>query len=132
MKTTITSTFVTNEGTQTVNTSTPPETILNCIRSFVVSQLKQNFNNDPSEEDILMVTNGFVLFNQTSNRDMLNSREKLAEYLNDDTISVEERKYVTDIILHVQRPNFFTEYDIARCRALTSIGGNAFSLSADM
>ena len=132
MKTTITSTYVSNEGTQVINTSTPPEIMMNGIRSFLVSQLKQNFNNDPSDEDIRMVTNGFVLFNQTSNRDMLTSREKLAEYLNDDTFSIEERKYVTDILLYIQKPNFITEYDLERCRALTSIGGNVFSLVLDV
>jgi 6-phosphofructokinase len=128
MKTTITSTYVSNEGTQVINTSTPPEIIMNGIRSFVVSQLKQNLNNDPSEEDIRMVTNGFIMFNQTSNRDMLTSREKLAEYLNDDTVSIEERKYVSDILLHIQRPNFVTAYDLVRCSAVDGLGETVFSL----
>jgi hypothetical protein len=132
MKTTITSTFVSNQGNQVINTSTPPEIIMNSIRSFIFSQLKQNFVNDPSDEDVRMVTNGFILFNQTGIRDMLTSREKLSEYLNDDTISVEERKYVTDILLYIQKPNFIIEYDLERCRALASIGGTAFSLVLDI
>jgi len=127
MKTTITSTYVSNEGTQVINTSTPPEIIMNGIRSFIVSQLKQNLNNDPSEEDIRIVTNGFIMFNQTINRDMLTSREKLAEYLNDDTVSIEERKYVSYILLHIQRPNFVTAYDLDRCRAIASLGETVFS-----
>ena len=52
-------------------------------------------------------------------------------YLNDDMISLEERKYVTDILLYIQKPNFITEYDLEHCRALASIGGTAFSLGLD-
>lgn len=131
MKTAITSTFLSNEGTQTINASVPTENIINGIHSFVFSQLKQN-NNDPNDEDVRMVTNGFILFNQHTNRDMLTSREKLREYLNDNANSIEERKYVADILLYIQKPNFLTDYDLERCRSLASIRGSVFSLTLDV
>lgn len=131
MKTYIISTFVSNEGTQLVSTTPHREVIMNGIHSFVLSQLKHN-NNDPNDEDVRMVTNGFILFNQHTNRDMLTSREKLREYLNDNTISIEERKYVSDILLYIQKPNFLTDYELERGRALARIGGSVFSLTLDV
>ena len=132
MKTTVTSTYVSDQGTQAINASTPPKIIMSGIRSFVFSQLKQNFNNEPNDEDVSMVTNGFIIFNQNSNRDMLTSRENLVEYLSDHNVSIEERKYVTDILLHIQRPNFITDSDIQRWRTLDTIAKTVFSLETDI
>jgi hypothetical protein len=82
--------------------------IMDTIKQSIIDQHKFTFRENPYPKTLEMLVDGFVLFNLHKNRYMLENKNSLIKYLNDNTISLEEKMYFTDIFLYNQRPNFLT------------------------
>ena len=83
-------------------------TIINTIREFISSQYLYTFRVKPPERQLDMLVDGFVLFNLHKNKYMLNNKDELVKYMNDTSISLEEKTYFSDFFLYNQRPKFLT------------------------
>jgi hypothetical protein len=94
------------------------------IRSFIRDQFKHNFGVIPSEYLLEMLVNGFILFNLHKNKYMLHNKYELIKYVNNKSISLEEKAYFTEIVLYVQKPNFLTNNEVEEIRA----AGHLFSV----
>lgn len=130
--TTITSTFFFDDVNNNDNYYSPtyvdkeltPFLMVNTIRENIIDQFKFNFGVKPTEYNLQMMVNGFMLFNLHRNRDMLKSREALIKYINDPKISMEEKDYFRNIVLYTQKPAFFTSDEIEQIRALDKLIDN--------
>ena len=130
--TTVKSTFFFNDANNNDNYYTPtqvdkeltPFLMVNTIRENIIDQFKFNFGVKPTEYNLQMMVNGFMLFNLHRNRDMLKSRESLINYVNDTRISMEEKNYFQSIVLYTQKPAFFTSDEIEQIRALGKLFDN--------
>ena len=92
--------------------------IIDSIRQFIINQYTFIFKVAPHENILESLVNGYILFNQHKNKNMLASKDNLIKYFNNDDISVEEKLYFTDIILYIQKPKFITKNEIENLRAL--------------
>jgi len=91
--------------------------IIDSIRQFIINQHIFIFKVSPNENIIESLVNGYILFNQHKNINMLSSKDNLIKYFNNNDISVEEKMYFTDIILYVQKPQFLTKNEVENLRA---------------
>jgi hypothetical protein len=91
--------------------------IIDSIRQFIINQHIFIFKVSPNENIIESLVNGYILFNQHKNINMLSSKDNLIKYFNNNDISVEEKMYFTDIILYVQKPKFLTKNEVENLRA---------------
>jgi hypothetical protein len=82
--------------------------IMDTIKQSIIDQHNFTFGENPHPKSLKMLVDGFVLFNLHKNRYMLENKNSLIKYLNDNTISLEEKMYFLDIFLYNQRPNFLT------------------------
>lgn len=91
--------------------------IIDTIRTFIVDQFKHNFGVIPSEYLSEMLVNGYMLFNLHKNKYMLRNKDELMRYVNDTSISLEEKSYFTEIVLYIQKPSFLSPDEIEQIRA---------------
>jgi hypothetical protein len=82
--------------------------ILDTIRESITSQHLYTFGVKPQESQLDVLVNGFVLFNLHKNKYMLKNKDELLKYMNNASISLEEKTYFSDIYLYTQRPRFLT------------------------
>jgi hypothetical protein len=130
--TTITSTFFFDDVNNNDNYYSPtyvdkeltPFLMVNTIRENIIDQYKYNLGAKPTEKNLQIMVDGFMLFNLHRNRDMLKSREALIKYINDPKISMEEKDYFRNIVLYTQKPAFFTSDEIEQIRALDKLIDN--------
>lgn len=92
--------------------------IIDSIRQFIINQYTFIFGGAPHENILESLVNGYILFNQHKNKNMLTSKDSIINYLNNDDISVEEKLYFTDIILFIQKPKFITKNEVENLRSL--------------
>jgi hypothetical protein len=52
---------------------------------------------------------------------MLNSKEQLLKYINNGSISIEEKGYFLDIFLYKQKPSFLTLDELENIRAFGTL-----------
>jgi hypothetical protein len=122
--TTITSTFFYDEdgcdnckNPTFVNKEFSTSIIMDTIRESISSQYLHTFGAKPHYSILENLVAGFVLFNLHKNKNMLKSKDELLKYINNSSISLEEKLYFKDIFLYSQRPKFLTfdEHEYIRC-----------------
>ena len=93
-----------------------PRIVIDTIRNFIADQYEYTFGAKPDLCILEELLDGFLLFNLHKNKYMLKSKEALLKYVNDKSISWEERTYFLDIFLYNQRPKFlsFDEHEYLR------------------
>ena len=93
-----------------------PNIIIDTIRNFIANQYEYTFGAKPELRILQEMFNGFLLFNLHKNKYMLESKEALIKYVNDKSISWDEKEYFLDIFLYIQRPKFlsFDEHEYLR------------------
>jgi len=79
-----------------------PYVILDTIRNFISNQYEYTFGAKPDSHILQGLLNGFLLFNLHKNKHMLKNKEELLKYVNDRTVSWDERGYFLDIFLYNQ------------------------------
>jgi hypothetical protein len=120
---TITATYCYN-GECISNTKEFSESIIkDTIREFIISQHKHTFGSPPPKQVLGMYVNGFILFNLHKNKYMLKSKDELLKYINNDSISLEEKTYFENIFLYSQRPSFLTADEHEYIRACGNLKG---------
>lgn len=82
--------------------------ILDTIRESISAQHLYTFGVKPQEAQLDVLVDGFVLFNLHKNKYMLKNKDELLKYMNNTSISLEEKTYFSDIFLYAQRPRFLT------------------------
>ncbi len=97
--------------------------IKDTIREFIISQHKHTFGAPPPKQVLGMYVNGFILFNLHKNKYMLKSKDELLKYINNDSISLEEKTYFENIFLYNQRPSFLTAEEHEYIRACGNLKG---------
>lgn len=97
--------------------------IIDTIREFIISQHKHTFGAPPPKQVLGMYVNGFILFNLHKNKYMLTSKDELLKYINNDSISLEEKTYFENIFLYNQRPSFLTADEHEYIRACGKLEG---------
>jgi hypothetical protein len=100
------------------NTEITSHIIIDTIRSFIRDQFKSNFGSIPSEYLLEMLVNGFMLFNLHKNKYPLLNKTNLIKYVNDTSISLEEKAYFTEIVLYTQKPDFLSDDEVEKIRAV--------------
>jgi hypothetical protein len=112
------------DGERVTNTKEFSESIIiDTIREFIISQHKHTFGAPPPKEVLGMYVSGFILFNLHKNKYMLNSKEELLKYVNNNSISLEEKTYFENIFLYNQRPSFLTADEHEYIRACGNLEG---------
>ena len=97
--------------------------IFQTIAEDISSQYKFTFGVEPFPLVLNSLIDGFVLFNLHKNKYMLKSKDALLKYMNDRSISIEEKDYFQDIVLYKQRPKFLTFDEHEYIRACGSLDG---------
>ena len=100
------------------NTEISSYIVIDTIRSFIRDQFKCNFGAIPSEYLLEMLVNGFMLFNLHKNKYPLHNKPNLIKYVNDTSISLEEKAYFTEIVLYTQKPDFLSDDEVEKIRAV--------------
>ena len=122
--TTITSTFFYDEdgcdnckNPTFINKEFSTSIILDTIRQSISNQYLHTFGVKPDYRNLESLLDGFVLFNLHKNKNMLKSKDELLKYINNSSVSLEEKLYFKDIFLYSQRPKFLTfeEHEYIRC-----------------
>jgi hypothetical protein len=98
-----------------------PSLVKDTIREFIFKQYRYIYNVNPEQSILERLVNGFMLFNLYKNMDMLISKERLNEYINDKNVSTEEILYFLDIVLYIQKPNFLTQDELEHIRAIGTL-----------
>jgi len=93
------------------------------IREFVQNQSTHTYGMPIAEYILNAITDGFVLFNLSSNKNMLKSKDELLKYIADENVSLEERLYFRDIFLYNQRPRFLSYDEHEYIRACGNLDG---------
>ena len=91
--------------------------IFQTIAEDISSYYKHTFGQEPTSEGLDRLVNGFILFNLHKNRYMLNDKYELLKYINDGSISIEEKEYFQNVFLYKQRPNFLNLDELECIRA---------------
>jgi hypothetical protein len=99
------------------NTEITSHIIIDTIRSFIHEQFRFNFGAIPSEYLLEMLVNGFMLFNLHKTKYQLHNKTNLIKYVNDTSISLEEKAYFTEIVLYTQKPAFLSADEVEEIRA---------------
>ena len=91
--------------------------IMDTIRQSISSQYLHTFGAKPHYGILENLVVGFVLFNLHKNKNMLKNKDELLKYINNSSVSLEEKLYFKDIFLYSQRPKFLTfeEHEYIRC-----------------
>lgn len=97
--------------------------IFQTISEDISSQYKFTFGVEPYPQILNCLIDGFVLFNLHKNKYMLKSKNELLKYMNDRSISFEEKAYFQDIVLYKQRPKFLTFDEHEYIRACGNLDG---------
>jgi len=97
--------------------------IIDTIRENIISQYQHIFGVKPADHILKMCVNGFMLFNLHKNKNMLTSKTELLKYVNNNSISLDEKTYFTDIFLFNQRPEFLTPDEHEYIRACGDLDG---------
>lgn len=128
--TTITSTFFYDEdgcdnckNPTFVNKEFSTSIIMDTIRESISSQYLHTFGAKPHYSILENLVVGFILFNLHKNKYMLKSKEELLKYVNNNSISLEEKKYFENIFLYNQRPSFLTDDEHEYIRACGNLEG---------
>ena len=82
--------------------------VFDTIRNSIMGQFEYTFGIMPDVKVLKTLVNGFILFNLHKNAFMVKSKEALLKYVEDKSISIEERQYFLDIFLYNRRPKFLT------------------------
>jgi len=85
-----------------------PHIVIDTIRNFIANYYEYTFGAKPDLCVLEGLLDGFLLFNLHKNKYMLKSKTALLNYINDKTVSCEEKNYFLDIFLYNQRPKFLT------------------------
>ena len=85
-----------------------PHIVIDTIRNFIANQYEYTFGAKPELGILQGLLDGFILFNLHKNKYMVKSKEELLKYVNDKSISFDEREYFLHIFLYNQRPKFLT------------------------
>ncbi len=107
----------------TIKKEFSPTIILDTIREFISSQHLYTFGVKPQETQMCVLVDGFVLFNLHKNKYMLKNKDELLKYMNDTSISLEEKTYFSDFFLYNQRPKFLTFDEHEYIRACGNLDG---------
>ena len=93
-----------------------PHIVIDTIRNFIIHQYEYTFGAKPDSRIAEDLLDGFLLFNLHKNKYMLKNKEDLLKYVNNNSVSSEERQYFLDIFLYNQRPKFmsFDEHEYLR------------------
>ena len=93
-----------------------PHILIDTIRNSIAQQYEYTFGAKPDLRILEGLLDGFLLFNLHKNKYMLKSKEALLKYVNDKSVSFEEREYFLNIFLYNQRPKFmsFNEHEYLR------------------
>lgn len=93
-----------------------PHIVIDTIRNFISNHYEYTFGSKPDLRILEGLLDGFLLFNLHKNKYMLKNKEALLKYMNDKSISFEEKEYLLDIFLYNQRPKFlsFDEHEHLR------------------
>jgi hypothetical protein len=119
----ITATYCYN-GECVINTKEFSESIIkDTIREFIISQHLHTFGAPPPKEVLGDYVSGFILFNLHKNKYMLKSKDELLKYINNSSISLEEKRYFENIFLYNQRPSFLTSDELEYIRACGTLDG---------
>jgi hypothetical protein len=127
--TTITSTFFYDDGCDNyknptfVNKEFSTSIIMDTIRESISSQYLHTFGAKPHYSILENLVVGFVLFNLHKNKNMLKSKDELLKYINNNSVSLEEKSYFTDIFLYNQRPRFLTFHEHEYIRSCGNLEG---------
>lgn len=97
--------------------------IMDTIRESISNQHLHTFGVKPHENNLEMLVDGFVLFNLHKNKNMLKSKDELLKYINNKSISIEEKAYFMDIFLYSQRPKFLTFEEHEHIRSCGNLEG---------
>ena len=97
--------------------------IIDTIREFIISQHLHTFGAPPPKQVLGMYVNGFILFNLHKNKYMLKNKDELLKYINNNSISLEEKKYFENMFLYNQRPKFLTAEEHEYIRACGNLEG---------
>ena len=100
-----------------------PHIVIDTIRNFIANQYEHTFDAKPDLRILQGLLNGFILFNLHKNKYMVKSKEELLKYVNDKSISFEEREYFLHIFLYNQRPKFLTFDEHEYLRACGDLEG---------
>ncbi len=100
-----------------------PSIIMDTIRECISSQHLYTFGVKPHETQLYLLVDGFVLFNLHKNKYMLKNKDELLKYMNDTSISLEEKTYFSDFFLYTQRPKFLTFDEHEYIRACGNLDG---------
>jgi len=97
--------------------------IFQTIAQDISSHYKHIFGANPSPTGLDTLINGFVLFNLHKNKYMLKSKDELLKYINDRSISFEEKEYFQHLFLYKQRPDFLSIDEHEYIRACGNLDG---------
>ena len=97
--------------------------VIDTIRNFIAEQYEYTFSAKPALRILEMLLDGFLLFNLHKNKYMLKNKEALLNYVNDKSISIEEKEYFLDIFLFNQRPKYLSVDEHEYLRACGDLEG---------
>ena len=100
-----------------------PYIIVDTISEFINNQYEYIFGVKPDNKVLIMLTEGYILFNLHKNRYMLNNKTELLKYISNKSISIEEKEYFKDIFLFIQRPKFLSGDEHEYIRACGDLNG---------
>ena len=92
--------------------------IVDTISEFINNQYEYIFGVKPDNKVLIMLTEGYILFNLHKNKYMLNNKTELIKYIANNSISIEEKDYFTNIFLFIQRPKFLSADEHEYIRAM--------------
>ncbi len=120
----VTSTYFFEENTPTIiNKQLSSFIVIDTIRNFIAHQFEYTFGAKPATNNLEMLVDGFLLFNLHKNKYMLKNKEALLIYVNDKSISVEEKEYFLHIFLFNQQPKYLSIDEHEYLRACGDLEG---------
>jgi hypothetical protein len=120
----VTSTYFFEENTPTtINKQLSSFIVIDTIRNFIAEQFEYTFGAKPALSNLEMLVDGFLLFNLHKNKYMLKNKEALLIYVNNKSISVEEKEYFLHIFLFNQRPKYLSADEHEYLRACGDLKG---------
>lgn len=116
--TTLTATYFFDGSTPTViNKNLLTRGVIDKIRNYITTQHEYLFGAKPDMRNLDLYVDGFVLFHLHKNKYMLKNKTALLNYVNDNSISLEEKQYFLDIFLYNQKLPYLSadEHEKLRC-----------------
>jgi hypothetical protein len=119
-----TATYFYDRNTPTIiNKQLSSVIVIDTIRNFIAEQYEYTFGAKPAIRILEMLVDGFLLFNLHKNKYMLKNKEALLNYVNNKSISIEEKEYFLDIFLFNQRPQYLSVNEHEYLRACGDLKG---------